>query len=279
MADSKSENSAPTVVLQFDLKGQSNQVINFARAAEEKYGFDALHPRLAAQRARLARVAAAGAALENAQKRAGSGVSADDASEDLPDADDNDDDTDAEMGGGPGMTGLDGAKSGVDEGSEAPESKEVKQKAKRVLKEDMYDVEMDFIDDTELAWEENRQATRDGFFVYMGPLVPAEDKEEKERLVSLACYPLHLLTLFFIVNLIRPLDVAVVEGVALEEAVQESPVVVVHPANSLPPTGKRTRIRIHPLARRLPRTASSSDLVRRRKKKRGWRANKLQQRL
>ena len=108
MADSKSENSAPTVVLQFDLKGQSNQVINFARAAEEKYGFDALHPRLAAQRARLARVAAAGAALENAQKRAGSGVSADDASEDLPDADDNDDDTDAEMGGGPGMTGLDG---------------------------------------------------------------------------------------------------------------------------------------------------------------------------
>ena len=143
----------------------------------------------------------------------------------------------------------------------------------------MYDVEMDFIDDTELAWEENRQATQDGFFVYMGPLVPAEDKEEKERLVSLAFYPLHLLTLFFIVNLIRPLDVAVVEGVALEEAVQESLVVVVHPVNSLPPTGKRTRIRIHPLARRLPRTASSSDLARRRKKRRGWRANKLQQRL
>lgn len=189
VADSKSENSAPTVVLQFDLKGQSNQVINFARAAEEKYGFDALHPRLAAQRARLARVAAAGAALENAQKRLGSGVSADDASEDLPDADDNDDDTDAEMGGVAGMTGLDGTKSGADEGSEAPELNGVKKKAKRVLKEDMYDVEMDFIDDTELAWEENRQATQDGFFVYMGPLVPEEDKSEMERLVSSFCYP------------------------------------------------------------------------------------------
>ena len=41
-------------------------VINFARMAEEKYGFEALYPRLAKNRARLAKVAEAGDALEKA---------------------------------------------------------------------------------------------------------------------------------------------------------------------------------------------------------------------
>ncbi|CCE61941.1 hypothetical protein TPHA_0B02680 [Tetrapisispora phaffii CBS 4417] len=34
-----------------------------------------------------------------------------------------------------------------------------------------YDVEDPFIDDSELAWEEQRAATKDGFFVYFGPLI------------------------------------------------------------------------------------------------------------
>lgn len=34
-----------------------------------------------------------------------------------------------------------------------------------------YDIEDPFIDDSELLWEEQRAATRDGFFVYFGPLI------------------------------------------------------------------------------------------------------------
>merc|ERR1711964_942168 len=55
---------APTVILKIPMNGEVNKYINFTRLAEEQYGWDALHPRLAAQRDRLARVAAAGAALE-----------------------------------------------------------------------------------------------------------------------------------------------------------------------------------------------------------------------
>jgi hypothetical protein len=57
---------APNIILHVDLKGKSNVVINFARMAEEKYGFEALYPRLAKNRARLAKVAEAGEALEKA---------------------------------------------------------------------------------------------------------------------------------------------------------------------------------------------------------------------
>ena len=61
-----STNEAPNIILHVDLKGKSNVVINFARMAEEKYGFEALYPRLAKNRARLAKVAEAGEALEKA---------------------------------------------------------------------------------------------------------------------------------------------------------------------------------------------------------------------
>ncbi|KAI7156689.1 hypothetical protein KC316_g16566, partial [Hortaea werneckii] len=35
-----------------------------------------------------------------------------------------------------------------------------------------YDKEDDFIDDTELAWQEQAAVSKDGFFVYSGPLIP-----------------------------------------------------------------------------------------------------------
>ena len=57
------EKAAPTVILHVSLDGGDNKYVNFARMAEERYGFNALHPRLAAQRERLARVAAGGAPL------------------------------------------------------------------------------------------------------------------------------------------------------------------------------------------------------------------------
>ena len=166
------EKTAPTVVLNVPLTGD-NQYVNFTRLAEERYGFNALHPRLAAQRERLARVAAAGAALENANKSGGNSGSGDEMSVDLSDGEA--DNSNVEMGG-------------VNDGEKIPKSGEetgeagvVKKPRKRTMKEDMYDKEDDFIDDTEMIWEEQAAASKDGFFVYSGPLVPPGQEPQVER--------------------------------------------------------------------------------------------------
>ena len=166
------EKSAPTVILHVPLNGEVNKYINFARMAEERYGFNALHPRLAAQRERLARVAAAGAALENASKgQSGSGVSADEMSVDISEGEG--DASNVEMGGmGDGVSDS----MRVSEGG-----KEKPQPRKRRMKEDQYDKDDPFVDDTELAWEEQAAASKDGFFVYQGPLVPEGEKPTVER--------------------------------------------------------------------------------------------------
>ena len=168
--------TAPTVVLHVPLDTE-NKYINFARLAEERYGFNALHPRLAAQQERLARVAAAGAALENANK-SGSGMSADEMSLDLSEVEENGEVSNVEMGG----MGLDGEGRGIPrsggEGSEGPVKKAPK---KRMMKEDMYDKDDPFVDDTELAWEEQAAASKDGFFVYSGPVVPPGEDANIER--------------------------------------------------------------------------------------------------
>ena len=168
------ERSAPTVVLHVPLDGSMNKYVNFARLAEEQYGFDALHPRLAAQRERLARVAAAGAALENVHKTE-SGRSADEMSVDLSEGEQEGENSNVEMTGinGNGINKLSGG-----EGSEATIAKKPR---KRTMKEDMYDKEDPFVDDTELAWEEQAAASKDGFFVYSGPLVPEGEKANIER--------------------------------------------------------------------------------------------------
>ncbi len=182
--------TAPTVVLHVSLDTE-NKYVNFARLAEERYGFNALHPRLAAQQERLARVAAAGAALENAHK-SGSGMSADEMSLDLSEGEGDGEVSNVEMGG----MGLDGEGMGVPrsggEGSEGPVKKAPK---KRMMKEDMYDKDDPFVDDTELAWEEQAAASKDGFFVYSGPLVPPGEDANIERYVPIS-YPLreHSLT-------------------------------------------------------------------------------------
>lgn len=155
---------APTVVLHIPMNGETNKYVNFTRMAEERYGWDALHPRLAAQRDRLARVAAAGAALE----RNGSGrESGDEMSLDLSEGEG----SNVEMGGmSDGRTGTDG-------GAKKPVRK-------RKMKEDEYDKDDGFVDDTELLWEEQAAASKDGFFVYSGPLVPAGEKPALDRSVS-----------------------------------------------------------------------------------------------
>lgn len=146
---------APTVILQIPLNGEVNKYVNFTRLAEERYGWDALHPRLAAQRDRLARVAAAGAALERngSNKDSGDEMSLDSEAEG----------SNVEMGGmSDGRTGTDGG------------AKKVPRKRK--MKEDEYDKDDGFVDDSELLWEEQAAAANDGFFVYSGPLVPESEK-------------------------------------------------------------------------------------------------------
>ena len=174
------EKTAPTVVLNVRLDGD-NQYVNFTRLAEERYGFNALHPRLAAQRERLARVAAAGAALENAHKNGGNSGSGDEMSVDLSGAEA--EDSNVEMGGMNDGERILGVKSGG-EGGEASEAGLVKKPRKRMMKEDMYDKEDEFIDDTELIWEEQAATSKDGFFVYSGPLVPEGEEAKVERYVS-----------------------------------------------------------------------------------------------
>lgn len=144
-------------------KGQTNVTINFAQEVEKKYGFAALHPRIAARRERMRQITSMGAALEKANGQTGS---VDDMSEDL---------SENESNGGNG-TGVD------DEGSGAGATGKAK-KVTRKRKQEDYDKEDDFIDDTELAWEQQALMAKDGFFVYQGPLV-TEEIPRVERYVS-----------------------------------------------------------------------------------------------
>lgn len=153
------ESETPSIVLDIPLNGESNKYVNFMRMAEEKYGWDALHPRQAANRERKARIAAASAALEKQQSGRDSGEEEDqefNASED--------ENSNVEMGG---MNNNGGQTSGAD--ATAPEKPKRK---KRNWREDEYDKEDGFVDDSEMLWEEQAAAVKDGFFVYSGPLVP-----------------------------------------------------------------------------------------------------------
>ncbi|PVI07720.1 histone promoter control 2 [Periconia macrospinosa] len=147
--------------LSFPIKNREYFTINFAQEVEKKYGFAALHPRIAARKERQRQITAAGAALEKAH---GMG-SADDMSVDLSENESNND-----------VTGMDDDGSGAGNGT----------KKRRKRKTEDYDKEDDFIDDAELAWEQQALMVRDGFFVYSGPLV-TEEKVTIERYVTRNC--------------------------------------------------------------------------------------------
>lgn len=156
-ANGTSETQGTNIYLHFDLKGRDNVTINVAQEVEKKYGFAALHPRIAARKERQRQITAAGAALE----RAAGGGSNDDLSVDLSENESN-----VEMGG------MDDETSAKENGG----------KKRRKRKQEDYDKEDDFIDDTELAWEQQALMAKDGFFVYSGPLV-TEEKQPVERYV------------------------------------------------------------------------------------------------
>ncbi|KAL7619636.1 HIR complex subunit [Parahypoxylon ruwenzoriense] len=157
-AEPGSEYVAPSIVLNVPLNGETNKYINFMRMAEDQYGWDALHPRQAELKARKARIAAASAALaQNDSSREGDEMSVDES---------DNEDSNVEMGG----------TSGPDKATDGKPAKK-----KRHFKEDEYDKDDDFVDDSELLWEEQAAASRDGFFVYSGPLVPEVEKPEPGR--------------------------------------------------------------------------------------------------
>ncbi|KAJ5965952.1 hypothetical protein N7481_012666 [Penicillium waksmanii] len=166
--DSKSPDarSTPNIIVHVPLQ-KGNHIVNFAQLAEEQYGFAALHPRLAAHKERLARVAAAGAALERNDKGKSAGESAE---EDLSLDVDRDSDMDGDITMGGAGTGTNGAPSEASDG-----------KKRRRKKVEEYDRDDPFVDDTEMAWQEQAAASKDGFFVYSGPLVPEGDKVQVER--------------------------------------------------------------------------------------------------
>ncbi|KAH8168096.1 hypothetical protein CIB48_g125 [Xylaria polymorpha] len=164
-AEPGSELVVPSIILNIPLNGETNKYVNFMRMAEEQYGWEALHPRQAEHKARKARIAAASAALaQNDSSREGDEMSVDES---------DNEDSNVEMGG----------TSGPDKAADGKPAKK-----KRHFKEDEYDRDDDFVDDSELLWEEQAAASRDGFFVYSGPLVREVEKPEPGRYVETLRY-------------------------------------------------------------------------------------------
>jgi len=134
--------------------------INFAHEVEKQYGFAALNPRLAARKERQRQVALASANLD---KENGGTGSTDDMSLDISEPE-SQNDTDVARDTGDG---------------EPP-------KKKRKKRVEDYDRNDDFIDDAELVLEEQALMTKDGFFVYSGPLIQEGERPAVERYVLIA---------------------------------------------------------------------------------------------
>ncbi|KAJ5885271.1 hypothetical protein N7495_009781 [Penicillium taxi] len=162
-ADDNLDDSPPPVGVNIDIEvdiSGGNVHVNFLRMAEEKYGFDAVHPRIAARKRHLARVIAASNALE----AKAAGESLDEESADI--------DQDSDMDGDISMIGgKNDESSSVKEGKKKPRRKKVEE----------YDQDDGFIDDTELSWQAAAAASKDGFFVYSGPLVRDGETAQIER--------------------------------------------------------------------------------------------------
>ena len=141
------ERRGVNIDLHIKLDPAGGNSINIAQEILHKYGHDAINPRAAAHRQHLLQVAAAA-------KKIGDG-SPDDMSVDLSDMDD----SNVEMGG-------------MDDTTNSAQPADGEKPRKRRKKVEEYDKEDDFIDDTELAWQEQAAVTKDGFFVYSGPLIP-----------------------------------------------------------------------------------------------------------
>lgn len=155
-SNSINELRPPTVILHVPMKGECNKVVNFTKLAVEKYGAARLNPRLAANEERRRKIDAMSTALEKSSGAA----SHDEMSVD------SDPESNVEM-------------NGTEKAGSVSESGTLKRKRNR--KEETYDTGDDFIDDSETAWEAQAAASKDGFFVYKGPLIPEGEKPAIER--------------------------------------------------------------------------------------------------
>lgn len=179
----KDEKTAPDIILHVPLHGANNQVVNFARMAEDKYGFEALNPRVAAQKARRAEIDAASSALEKTEKNAKGDSGAE---EDLSLDGEKDSDVDGDIVmGGTATTDANGTAA----------SETTVQKRRRKVED--YDRDDPFVDDTEMVWQEQAATCKDGFFVYSGPLVPEGEKVTVERYVLFLPYSIEPHAYFF----------------------------------------------------------------------------------
>lgn len=153
VGDNEHKIEIPTICIDVPLKGETNKYVNFAKLATVKYGPFAFNPRLYRERERM---------------RLAADMSGDEMAVDGTESESNMEDR--------AMSGLDG---------ESTADAKPKKKAKRKA-HDSYDAGDPFIDDSEMMFEEQAAATKDGFFVYSGPLIPQGEKPYVERYGNLS---------------------------------------------------------------------------------------------
>ncbi|KTW29090.1 uncharacterized protein T551_02364 [Pneumocystis jirovecii RU7] len=144
----------PSIRIHVPLKGQINVYVNFAREAEKQYGWAALHPLQAANLTKL-------------------GLSKFDHDAESDEGDESESNMEDD-----GKSKQHVAQKENEHPNQEPfiEPK----KRKRRIQEEEYDTLDPFIDDSELFLEEIA-ASKDGFFVFSGPLIPKGDKVKIER--------------------------------------------------------------------------------------------------
>lgn len=145
LGDSGDQIEIPTIYIHVPLNGETNKYVNFAKLAEEKYGAFAINPRAHRERMRL-------------------DISGDEMMVD---------DSESE-------SAMEERRMGGADGGESTADNKPKKRAKR-KQHDSYDSHDPFIDDSEMLYEEQAAATKDGFFVYSGPLIPQGEKVHVER--------------------------------------------------------------------------------------------------
>ncbi|KAL7269847.1 HIR complex subunit [Rhizina undulata] len=141
----EAEYRLPNIHIHVPLNGETNKYVNFAKLAEERYGWAAMNPRLARAREKLM---------------------ADSGDEMMLDGSESESNVE-----------MDKPMGGMGNGDSTAEQK----KSRKRKNQDIYDKADPFIDDSELLWEEQAAASKDGFFVYSGPLVPEGEKPQVER--------------------------------------------------------------------------------------------------
>lgn len=167
-----SETSLPVIVLDIPLldpknprPGQAEVVVHVMKMAEEKYGWNAVHPN--------------------------SKSAIDLLDEMLEDEDDGEEDEEEEtivVDKGATTKKKDDITKDKDNSKDSSKDKDKEKKKKKGPKVNRkvgkYDCDDPFIDDTELQWEEEITTTKEGYFVYWGPLVDDRSSGQPRKIAA-----------------------------------------------------------------------------------------------